>query len=77
MLSNAYPLAKIGFDAAENEPAKNLQQFAKIFLILLISLGKICHDPGPAAAGERHVRPAGRDRGGRGDSPEHSAEFLR
>ena len=28
MPSNAYPLAKIGFDTAENEPAKNLQTFA-------------------------------------------------
>ena len=29
MLSNAYFLAKIRFDTAENEPAKNLQKFAK------------------------------------------------
>ena len=29
MLSNAYFLAKFGFDTAENEPAKNLQNFAK------------------------------------------------
>ena len=28
MLSNAYFLAKVGFDTAENEPAKNLQNFA-------------------------------------------------
>ena len=28
MLSNAYFLAKIRFDTAENEPAKNLQNFA-------------------------------------------------
>ena len=28
MLSNAYFLAKFRFDAAENEPAKNLQKFA-------------------------------------------------
>ena len=28
MLSNAYLLAKIGFDTAENEPAKNLQKLA-------------------------------------------------
>ena len=28
MLSNAYFLAKFGFDTAENEPAKNLQNFA-------------------------------------------------
>ena len=29
MLSNAYFLAKIRFDTAENEPAKNFQHFAK------------------------------------------------
>ena len=29
MLSNAYFLAKIRFDTVENEPAKNLQKFAK------------------------------------------------
>ena len=28
MLSNAYFLAKFGFDTAENEPAKILQKFA-------------------------------------------------
>ena len=30
MLSNAYLLAKFRFDTAENEPAKNLQNFEKI-----------------------------------------------
>ena len=30
MLSNAYFLAKIRFDTAENEPAKNLQNFRKM-----------------------------------------------
>ena len=30
MLSNAYFLANVRFDTAENEPAKNLQNFAKI-----------------------------------------------
>ena len=29
MLSNAYFLAKFRFDTAENEPAKNLQNFVK------------------------------------------------
>ena len=29
MLWNAYFLAKFRFDTAENEPAKNLQNFAK------------------------------------------------
>ena len=31
MLSNAYFLAKFRFDTAENEPAKNLQNFVKNF----------------------------------------------
>ena len=35
MLSNAYFLAKFRFDTAENEPAKNLQNFAKKTLNLL------------------------------------------
>ena len=30
MLSNAYFLAKFRIDTAENEPAKNLQSFAKL-----------------------------------------------
>ena len=34
MLSNAYFIAKIRFDTAENEPAKNLQNFAPILLML-------------------------------------------
>ena len=53
MLSNAYFLAKFRFDTAENEPAKNLQNFAKKMLMLI---------PAPAAAGasaasESVVRP--------------------
>ena len=32
MLSNAYFLAKIRFDTAENEPAKNLQKKFNFFL---------------------------------------------
>ena len=32
MLSNAYFLAKFRFDTAENEPAKNLQNFRKMHL---------------------------------------------
>ena len=31
MLSNAYFLAKFRFDTAENEPAKNLQNFRKMY----------------------------------------------
>ena len=36
MLSNAYFLAKFRFGTAENEPAKNLQKFCKIWQKLLI-----------------------------------------
>ena len=35
MLSNAYFLAKFRFDTAENEPAKNLQKFAKFCKLAL------------------------------------------
>ena len=34
MLSNAYFVAKSRFDAAENEPAKNLQNYANFNIIL-------------------------------------------
>ena len=37
MLSNAYFLAKFRFGTAENEPAKNLQNFAKINLPILLT----------------------------------------
>ena len=33
MLSNAYSLAKFGSDTAENEPAKNLQNFTKLNIL--------------------------------------------
>ena len=60
MLSNAYFLAKFHFDTAENEPAENLQNFAKILQKLKIC--KILRSaPGEAAncaqrtlAPERH-----------------------
>ena len=41
MLSNAYLLAKIGFDTAENETAKNLQNFRKMhFRKMHFSVGR-------------------------------------
>ena len=43
MLSNAYFLAKFRFDTAENEPAKNLQNFATAQVF-----------PAEDAAGEPH-----------------------
>ena len=49
MLSNAYFLAKFRFDKAENEPAKNLQQFANFpnLLILTPSPDVLPRRPGP------------------------------
>ena len=38
MLSNAYFLAKIRFDTAENEPAENLQKF--VYKIALPSVAR-------------------------------------
>ena len=38
MLSNAYFLAKFRFDTAENEPAKNLQNFAIFATGVLIEM---------------------------------------
>ena len=43
MLSNAYFLAKFRFDTAENEPAKNLQNFAINFFINKKVLQKIAN----------------------------------
>ena len=44
MLSNAYFLAKFRFDTAENEPAKNLENFAKFANFA---------DPNPLTGAER------------------------
>ena len=44
MLSNAYFLAKFRFDTAENEPAKNLQNLARILNFAnLLLLGSGAH----------------------------------
>ena len=40
MLQNAYVLAKVGFDTAENEPAKNLQSFQNVVKCCQSSLRK-------------------------------------
>ena len=58
MLSNAYFLAKFRFDAAENEPAKNLRNFAIIFpnLLNLVVHVHVEQDLGVLVEGpERHV----------------------
>ena len=54
MLSNAYFLAKIRFDTAENEPAKNLQN-----LPILLTPTQVL--PGHGAAGARVAEAAGRE----------------
>ena len=41
MLSNAYFLAKFRFDTAENEPAKNLQNFRKMHFRKMQFLGGV------------------------------------
>ena len=51
MLSNAYFLAKFRFDTAENEPAKNLQNFRKM------------QEPPRAAASRRAAPPRARRSG--------------
>ena len=48
MLSNAYFLAKFRFDTAENEPARNLQNFAK-FANFADPNPQVCKDEAPAA----------------------------
>ena len=43
MLSNAYFLAKFRFDTAENEPAKNLQNFRKMHFRKMRALREVLH----------------------------------
>ena len=65
MLSNAYFLAKFRFDTAENEPAKNLQNFANFPNFARIPKKKA---PGGQRERERrHAEAAGGEelRGGR------------
>ena len=66
MLSNAYFLAKFRFDTAENEPAKNLQNFRKmhfrkilpaVFYSALPGLGPQDQHPSPAGRGSIPVDP--------------------
>ena len=57
MLSNAYFLAKFRFDTAENEPAKNLQKFAKFANFA---------DPNQGSRARGRFRRAGGERCGRG-----------
>ena len=58
MLSNAYFLAKFRFDTAENEPAKNLQNFAKKKLFLLGLLLGTFKDLFRRSASQRYEAPS-------------------
>ena len=61
MLSNAYFLAKIRFDTAENEPAKNLQNFRKMHFRKM-HLKHVCVRSNLGAGGLRAPRRRGRGR---------------
>ena len=78
MLSNAYLLANFRFDAAENEPAKNLQNFRKcmfekcIFELSQVAVRNACavdtaEESAARAAGLAAFRRAG----------EHARQHLR
>ena len=56
MLSNAYFLAKFRFDTAENEPAKNLQNFRKIHFSKHRMSHRKRRGPVPGAAAEVQQR---------------------
>ena len=71
MLSNAYLLAKFRFDTAENEPAKNLQNFANFPILLILrtltpneSAGRGGRGPGRGRLGEGDDRGLAGPRGG-------------
>ena len=63
MLSNAYFLAKFRFETAENEPAKNSQNFRKMhfrkmyFRKMHFRKMRLSGAPGGAVAGPLEVRP--------------------
>ena len=57
MLSNAYFLAKFRFDTAENEPAKNLQNFGKFANIANYARSAV--DACPLGVGLQLLGPAG------------------
>ena len=64
MLSNAYFLAKFCFDTAENEPAKNLQNFANFATFANPTTdAQVSQTLG--AWGEEHVQERGGPRRGR------------
>ena len=84
MLQNAYVLATFGFDTAENEPAKNLHNFAKTIAKKMLVLRIVVLRQGtggpPAARGlhaagaRRRGRPAGDVQGLRVRTPVNNFE---
>ena len=56
MLSNAYFLAKFRFDTAENEPAKNLQNFRKMHFSKNAFFGNAAGAQAPLAAAHARRR---------------------
>ena len=76
MLSNAYCLAKFRIDTAENEPAKNLQQFANFPILLTVT--RIARAlPSPAGAPPRCTCSAPRPRWGTPEVPGRHRRRLR
>ena len=73
MLSNAYFLAKFRFDTAENEPAKNLQNFAKF-----ANFADPNPDPNPLRDAERphFLEHAGLPSPRHGNASEYLASFA-
>ena len=81
MLSNAYFLAKFRFDTAENEPAKNLQNFRKMHFSKCIfrknsfrGRPQVTELGCPAGHREGSSQPAGRFTGGKREAVEE--KFL-
>ena len=82
MLSNAYFLAKFRFGTAENEPAKNQQNFGNYFPNFanpdLPVLGEVLGGAGAREVGReraRHVRHGARRAGG-GVRPHHQLRLV-
>ena len=73
MLSNAYFLAKFRFDTAENEPAKNLQNFTNFANFATLIPPPVCNATGLQAAARarrRRRRELPQTAEGRGDPRE-------
>ena len=70
MLSNAYFLAKFRFDTAENEPAKNLQNFTNFLNFANPNSKPLCQVPDVHGGAERPpAGPPRRSRAARAEPP--------